>query len=403
MVSTLFRRTAFVPGRLSLSTTALFAAALLLAVSGCHRAVTDPNDPKFIVAEKGDWTITRAQLDDEVATYLKQHQKTPQDIGPAKMPMLETAMLDNIVLKKLILARAATLPLKDVDKDEADALNQLKGRFPTEAEFEQQLKGAGLTLDQLKKQIHEDVIIRKTRALDAYQNIDPTEQEINDFYLKNKDKFSIPNKIRASRIVILVDDKTSPADKTAKKKAIDQAHARVTKGEDFGKVATEVSQDRYSAPKGGDIGYFQKGENEAGFDAVAFATKPGTVSAVFETPMGYQFVKVTDVHPGGEVSIAEARDVITKYLRQAKQGQQAEAYTHNLLTNSGVKFHLVRAELPPENPAQGGGAPPTESTAPDARSSGATDASVPAAPPAENPAPSAAPANATPAPAPAAH
>src|ERR1700685_3709138 len=76
----------------------LLASAALLA--GCHPAVTDPNDPKFIVAEKGDWQITEGELDTEVLSYLKQHQATPEQVGPSKMPIVKTAMLRNMVLKK---------------------------------------------------------------------------------------------------------------------------------------------------------------------------------------------------------------------------------------------------------------------------------------------------------------
>jgi parvulin-like peptidyl-prolyl isomerase len=251
-----------------------------------------------------------------------------------------------MVLKKLILEQAATLPLKDVDKDEAGILAELKGHFPTEADFDGQLKTAGMTLDELKKQIHENVLIQKTMELEAFHDIQPTDQEIDDFYMKNKDKFDVPDKIRASRVVIMVDQAATPAQKAAKKKEIDKAHARVLKGEDFSKVASEVSEDQYSKPKGGDIGYFQKGENEADFDDVAFATKPGMVSPVFETPMGYEFLKVTDVHPGGDISVAQARDSIAKYLSEAKESQEEKDYTTKLLASSGVKFHLVQVNLP---------------------------------------------------------
>ena len=327
---------------------AAVALALLLSLSGCHQAVTDPQDPRFIVAEGPGWTMTRAELNDQVATFLKQRQKTIQDVGPAKMPELESDILKSMVLKKLLLDRAAKLNFPDLDKDDAAALEQLQSRFPTEKEFEAQLQGAGLTLDQVKKQIHESNLVRRTLQAEAFHDIEPTDAEINDFYLKNQDKLTTPEKIRASRIVIMADDKTSPADRAAKKKAIDKARARVMKGEDFGKVATAVSEDRYSAPKGGDVGFFQRGENEAAFDDVAFATKQGAVSPVFSTATGYEFLKVTDVHPGGVVSIAEARETIAKYLRQLKQRQQIEDYTKKLLDDSGTTFHLKSV-----NPAEG--------------------------------------------------
>ena len=112
--------------------------------------------------------------------------------------------------------------------------------------------------------------------------------------------------------------------------------------------------------------FFQRGENEGAFDDVAFATKQGAVSPVFSTATGYEFLKVTDVHPGGVVSIAEARETIAKYLRQLKQREQIEAYTKNLLATSGTVLHLktvtpsqeagtssapTPAEPPPTGPA----------------------------------------------------
>ena len=340
------RRSRIFSSRNFFSLPAAFLVGAAFLASGCHPAITDPKDPKFIVAEKGTWKITRADLDAEMADYLKQHQMTAEQIGPAKMPMFETAMLDNMVLKKILLEKAAAMQLKDLDKEEADTLAKLKARTPTEEEFQQQLQKAGFTLDELKRRIHEDVQIHRVLEAEANQNTEPTEQEVNDFYLKNKQRFNNPARVRASRIVILVDEKTTPADKAAKKKAIAKAHDRVAHGEDFAKVAAEVSEDKYSAPRGGDVNFFQRGENEPQFDEVAFNTKQGAVSAVFETPMGYQFLKVTDIQPAGEVPLAQALPVITNYLRQMKKTEQEQSYTKKLLADKDIVFHLVRAELP---------------------------------------------------------
>jgi parvulin-like peptidyl-prolyl isomerase len=255
-----------------------------------------------------------------------------------------------------------------VDK-EADALMaQVKGQFPSEQEFTKQIQAASLSLDDFKKKIREDVLIRKVLEADALHNVPPeqevSEQEIEDFYLKNKDKFVVPDKVRASRIVIMVNEPSTPGEKEAKKKEIDQAHARVMKGEDFGKVASEVSEDRYSAPKGGDIGYFQKGENEDNFDTVAFATKPGVVSPVFLTPMGYQFLKVTEVQPGGALSIAQVRDMIGQHLSADKVQQAENAYTRTLPEKNGVIFHLVQVDLPPTPSTDAGAATPPPAAPP---------------------------------------
>lgn len=364
------RRSHLVASKNFLSLPAVFFIGVAFLASGCHPAITDPKDPNFIVVEKGNWKITRAELDAEKSDYLKKHQMTAEQIGPAKMPMFETAMLDNMVLKKILLDKAAGMQFKDVDKEEADTLNHLKSRYPTEDEFQKQLQKAGFSsIDELKKRIHEDGLIHRVLEGEAYKNTEATEQEINDFYLKNKQNFSKPARVRASRVVILVNEKTTPADKVAKKKAIDKAHDRVVHGEDFAKVATEVSQDQYSAPRGGDVNFFQRGENEPQFDEVAFNTKKGAISPVFETPMGYQFLKITDVQAEGEIPLAEAAPMIANYLRQMKKGEQEQAYTKNLLADKGIVFHLVRVEIPqPGTPANG--APPASPAAPSTNAPG---------------------------------
>ena len=332
----------------------LLAAAALLAAS-CHPRVTDPHDPKFIVAQKDDWTITRAQLDQDVNGFLQQRKITAAQVGPQRMPMLESTVLKDMVLEKLLLARAATHHFTDVDKDDAAALDRLKGRFPSPQEFQDKLKQAGVTEDDLKKRINEQVLIEKTLEAEALHDVEPTDKEVNDFYVGHPDLFQVPLKLRASRILVVTDEKITPAQKAAKKKKIDQARARVAKGEDMSKVAMEVSEDHYSAPKGGDIGYFQRGENETQFDNVAFASKVGVLSPVFETPMGYQFIKVTEIKPAGTLSINDARAPITEELRRQKTVAEEKAYTEKLLADSTVKYNIPLVEAPPAPLAPPGG------------------------------------------------
>jgi foldase protein PrsA len=370
--------TAFSQKILAFPALLLVGAALL---AGCKpAAVSDPNDPKFVVAEKGSWQILRSELNVEVTDFLKQHQTSAEQVGPSKMPMVETMMLKNLVLKKLLLDKAAALPLKDVDKEEATELGTIQQQIPPGQTLDQSLKTAGMTMDDLKKKIHERVLISKVLEAEAFKNVDPTEPQIDDVYMKNKEAFDIPAKVRASRVLIHVDDTATAAAKAAKKKVIDSARARVVKGEDIGKVAADVSEDQSSKLKGGDIGYFAKGENpDAGFDDVAFNTKLGVVSPVFLTPLGYQFIKVTDIQPAGVVPLADARGKISAYLRQHNMQAQSMDYAKGLLANSGVTYHLVLVDPPAQNPAgpedngDQSGAPP----APDG-SAQAPDSSAPA-------------------------
>jgi len=69
---------------------------------------------------------------------------------------------------------------------------------------------------------------------------------------------------------------------------------RIQKGEDFAKVAQEVSTDTATKDKGGDLGWFPRGQMEQAFEDAAFALKPGQVSGVVQTSAGYHIIKVEE-------------------------------------------------------------------------------------------------------------
>jgi foldase protein PrsA len=358
----------------------LLALPLLgvVLLAACHPKVTDPNDPKFVVAEMPGWTISRGDLNHRLDEFTKGKQIPPGGLSGPQKAAVETAVLRSMVLEKLLVARAESKNFKDLDKDEADALGQIKGRFPTDQAFKDKLSQSGVTEDELKKRIHDQVLVQKLFEAEALHNPDPTDQDVTDFYNGHKEMFNIPPKVRASRVLVMVPESSTPEQKAAKKKIIDAARARVAKGEEFSKVAMQMSEDRDSAPKGGDIGFFQRGENEPGFDEVAFASKVGVLSPVFLTPLGYQFIEITDTRPQGVLPLVDARSAILDNLGRAKVAQQEHDYVDQVLKSSNVKYNISLTEPPADASAPPDGAPPTsEESAPASANDSSAPATVP--------------------------
>lgn len=71
--------------------------------------------------------------------------------------------------------------------------------------------------------------------------------------------------------------------------------SRLKNGEDFAKVAQEVSMDPGSKDKGGDLGYFDRRRMVQQFDSVAFTLKVGEISDLVRTPFGWHIIKVTEI------------------------------------------------------------------------------------------------------------
>jgi len=111
--------------------------------------------------------------------------------------------------------------------------------------------------------------------------------------------------IKASHILFMVDENASPADTLkAYNKAV-EARKRLVAGEDFGKLAAEVSEDPSAKDNKGDLGYFTVFRMVYPFETAAYNTPKGQVSRPARTRFGYHLIKVTDVRDNrGEVAVA---------------------------------------------------------------------------------------------------
>ena len=98
------------------------------------------------------------------------------------------------------------------------------------------------------------------------------------------------------------------------------ALARVRAGEDFAKVAAELSKDPGSGKEGGDLGYFTQDRMVPQFAAMAFQLKPGDVSEPVQTQFGWHVIKVEDRRTRPFPKFEDVKGEIETYLvRKAQQ------------------------------------------------------------------------------------
>jgi len=111
--------------------------------------------------------------------------------------------------------------------------------------------------------------------------------------------------IRASHILVLVDEGASPEDTLKAFNKIKDIKNRLNAGEDFVKVAQQFSEDPSVKENNGDLGYFTAFRMVYPFENAAFNTNVGEVSKPFRTRFGYHLVKVVDKRENrGEVTVA---------------------------------------------------------------------------------------------------
>ena len=169
---------------------------------------------------------------------------------------------------------------------------------------------------------------------DLAKKVVVTDEKLKAFYEEQIDQYTTPERRKISHILFKINDKTT--DKAALEKALKAKQDLANK--DFAVLAAEVSDDKLTAKKGGDLGLFNIGTMEKAFEDAASALKLGEVSNPVKSAFGYHLIKVTELVPGNIKPFDSVKNEVTKAYQKA----QAE----NAFYEAGEKL----TEMSYENP-----------------------------------------------------
>jgi parvulin-like peptidyl-prolyl isomerase len=141
--------------------------------------------------------------------------------------------------------------------------------------------------------------------------IAPTEQEIEAYYTQHADEMRRPDQAVLSYVHF--EKKPSEADDQEAKTRAEEVFAEAKGGSDFADLAQFSSEDAGTAPKGGDLGFFARGQMVSEFDSAAFSTEPGQIVGPIRTRFGYHVIKVEEKRKGEKgVDEVRARHILFK-------------------------------------------------------------------------------------------
>jgi EpsD family peptidyl-prolyl cis-trans isomerase len=154
-----------------------------------------------------------------------------------------------------------------------------------------------------------------------------SDKEIRDYYEKHKEDFAPVSQVRLSRIVVKTEGEAQKVLESLKK------------GEDFSQLAKKISIDTVSAKKGGDLGFFSRGDIPSEFRVVAARLKTGEISEPIKTKSGYEIVKVTDKKVGQVIEFDKIKNLISQNLLAEKQKVLFDSYIEGLKKKYKVEIN----------------------------------------------------------------
>ncbi len=169
-------------------------------------------------------------------------------------------------------------------------------------------------LEDFKKMTLVSLILKK--EVEEKSTVD--EAQVKAFFEQNADKFTIGTEIKASHILVQTEEEAN------------DVSDKISKGENFSKLAKTLSKDKGSAEKGGDLGYFGRGRMVPEFERAALSLKPGEVSKPVKTRFGYHIIKLMDIKKGETASYDQSKESISKQLITESRKKLFDSYVDKL-------------------------------------------------------------------------
>ena len=304
--------------------------ALGLTITGCSNGSSGGGAGDAVATVNGD-KVSRAEYDAKL-------EASPQGKSVFNQ-MVQGLLIDQYAKNNHIDISDA-----DVQKKEDD----IKSKYPP-GQFEQILKSQSLTEADVQHILRQQMTLDK--AVDA--NVHVTDADIKAYLDKNHASLDTAEQVRA-RHILVADLATAQT-----------VEAQLKSGAKFEDLAAKYSTDPSSKVKGGELGFFAKGQMVPAFQKAAFSQPLNVVGPPVKSPFGYHIIEVEEKKPAQVATFASAHDKIKALLTQTQEQQQVPQFLAGLRSKATISIadDKLKDALPPAPP------PPTPTSAASAAAS----------------------------------
>ncbi|HEU4520508.1 MAG TPA: peptidylprolyl isomerase [Thermoanaerobaculia bacterium] len=308
---------------------------------------------QVLVKVNGD-IITKTELENRQIDALR--QRLGQQIDPATLQ-------NDAELKKVLLEITPGLLVNAIDELIVVQLGRDKGyrlqdeqfqgwlkdmrkqnNLEDDERFRAALQSEGMTIDDLRRQVERNFLLSRVQQDEVGSKLTITEEEARQYYLAHKGEFVDPASVTLREIMIEVPTATQAGEAGVNVAAMDEAEkeakavrARILGGEDFGKVAAEVS-DAPSKANGGLIGPFNMNDVSDSLKALLAKMKPGDVTEPLRAAKGFQILKLETLKESSVQSFDSVRDLVADRVYEARQQSEMRKFLARIRSQALIEW-----------------------------------------------------------------
>ena len=245
--------------------------------------------------------------------------------------------LNGLVDAQIQLVRARQLNLHVTDEDVNQQIDGLKKQNQlADEQFLQLLKARGLTLETYKKQVQESILVTKVVNAEVRSRLTVLDTELQEAYRARQEQYKIAGGQTVSHILFLLPPYPTEQDAQRLRAKAEGVLQQLHEGGDFSKLARQYS-DGPSAETAGLLGTFKPGELLPGFEEATAQLKPGEISDVVRTRVGFHIIRLEARQAGGSRSFDEVQEELKSEILRGKTEKKYQEWLESLRQQAYIK------------------------------------------------------------------
>lgn len=307
----------------------------LMASCLCGIALSAATADENVVAVVNETQITRQQLEQEASLLAAEMRHRNIALSPRRLARLKRQLAENLIERELLFQQAQQRKIQIRNRWVDRAVIDLKSKLKAKSGYKAYLKDAKISENTLKERIRKGLIVRRLLRRDVIRPIKVSEAEMQAFYRNHPEYFQRQEQVRVRQIMVGFDKNTDRTDRGDKLLRIQAVQEKLKQGGHFAALALDYSEDN-SRTRGGDLGYLQRDQMIAAFADAAFSLRPGQVSDIVETSLGYHLIQMVNRIPSSQMAYRNVRTKIERTLRRNKEKKATDAYLARLKRRAAI-------------------------------------------------------------------
>lgn len=241
---------------------------------------------------------------------------------PDYMTAFEQEVLDGMIIEKIMKLRAKELDISISDTELENKIKEIKKDYGED--FAGLFSQSNVNYEEWKEEFHKEILFQKLVESDVNSKIKISDKEIENYFKKHRGHYKNDSRVRVSQIVV--------RDMATAGRALQ----RLKEGEDFAKVAADVSISP-EASRGGDLGFITRLVMPEPLDNTIFQMPVNEISPIVQSSYGFHIFKIMEIQPAKDRNLADIREDVIADLRMQKEEEAYVAWLTDLKKKAVIK------------------------------------------------------------------